>query len=840
MESVCELQIPETQNGEELLFPCSSSQQRCWFIHSISPGSSVLNIALRWEIKGRFDVSTIEKAFQAIIDRHEILRTRFVEKDGEPMQEVASSGSFRLQFVDLTKTPEERQLAEAVALGRQEAHLPFDLGKLPLIRVTLLRLSPVHGILLLTVHEIIFDGWCIRLLAHEFGTIVEAIEANRVPSLPDLPLQYGDYSAWQKEYFASGGIDKEAAYWKAKLAGAPYFEISPDYERPAEPSYQGEIIAALLPPALGAKLEAEARKRNVTPFAFGCAVIGAMLHRYTGENDIVFGTQIAGRDEIELENLIGVFLNNLVMRFDASGDPAFTEFLARVNERVQEALIHQRMPFHKLVEIVNPPRDPSRTPLISINFTVLRDLMDHKFYGDLYLNALPSLSSGALYDFNFFMVHWPSGWRIAMEYKPDMFERATAEALHGFVIAAFELAITNPDAALSSLVPPVRDTLVQRRSSGSLTGIQQPRPPAVSISAAQPRDDEEKMMAIWREILEVPSVGPASNFFELGGHSLMAMRLMTRVASTFGTKITVMTLFQAPVLREFTARVTGAGAASEPWSIVRTQPFGEKMPIIALNDTMMYNTLARRIGVDRPFTGIQFFDLSAAAPLASASIGQEPADPKCPKSLESIASLYADVVRRAHSRGPCILLGFCAEGALALEMARQLGGKTALVVMIDSWAPGHFARLGRVKGRLAKVSYYWHRLLWHLRKLPYTSFDKQLWHLALMGPRLAKFVSLISEEVRREQESILAHIHNEIVESVRLYVPQVCKVPILLLRSGEHPRGRWLDESLGWDAFAAGGIEVATVPGHHREIFEDPNAGALAEAIRDKASRLSS
>ncbi|MCI0736569.1 MAG: condensation domain-containing protein [Beijerinckiaceae bacterium] len=818
--------------------PCSSSQQRCWFIHSLSPGSSVLNIALRWEIKGRFEVSTLERAFQTIIDRHEILRTRFIDRDGELVQEVASEVDFRIQVIDMTNMAEEKQAGEAEALGRRDAQLPFDLGQLPLIRVTLLRLSPDRGILLITTHEIVFDGWCIRLLAHEVGTIAQALEANRAADLPDLPLQYGDYCAWQKEYFASGGVERETAYWTSKLAGVPYFEIPPDHERAAQPTYQGEIIAAQLPPALGAKMEAEARKRNVTPFTFGCAVIGAMLHRYTGETDVVFGTQIAGRDEIDLENLIGVFLNNLVMRFDASGDPAFTEFLARVNEPVQEALIHQRMPFHKLVQILNPPRDPARTPLISINFTVLRDLMDHKFYGDFYLNALPSLSSGALYDFNFFMVHWPTGWRIAMEYKPDMFERQTAEALHAFAMAAFEFAITSPDARLSSLVPPVRDKSVQRRSGGGSAAIELPRPSSLSSPAAEPSENESRMMAIWRDILKVSDIGPASNFFELGGHSLMAMRLVTRVASTFGTKVTVMTLFQAPALREFTGRVTGVENAPESWSIVRNQPFGERIPIVALNDTMMYNTLARRIGTDRPFTGIQLFDLSAAATSPGAARCQESTGPKSRPALEEIASLYVDVVRRAHPQGPCIILGFCAEGVLALEMARQLGDQAALVIMIDSWAPGHFARLGNLKGRLAKWSYNWHRLMWHLGRLPYTSVADQVWHMALMSPRWARIVSLISEEVRREQGSVFAHIHNEIVEAARHYVPQAGETPILLLRSREHPRGRLLSPALGWNGFAAGGIDVAMVPGHHREIFEDPNVGALAEAIRQRASRL--
>jgi hypothetical protein len=272
MEGVQNLPGPETKPSEELSFPCSSSQQRCWFIHALSPGSSVLNIALRWELKGRFNASTIEQAFQTIVDRHEILRTRFTDKDGELVQEVAGRLDFHLSVVDLTAIPEEKRLDEAMALGRREAHVPFDIGQLPLIRVTLLRLSADHGVLLVTVHQIVFDGWSIRNLAHEFGTIAAALDAKGPHDLPELPLQYGDYCLWQKEYFASSSFEAETNYWKTKLSGAPYFEVLPDHKRPSKPTYRGEILAAILPPALGDKLEEAARKHNLTLFSFGCAV----------------------------------------------------------------------------------------------------------------------------------------------------------------------------------------------------------------------------------------------------------------------------------------------------------------------------------------------------------------------------------------------------------------------------------------------------------------------------------------------------------------------------------------------------------------------------------------
>jgi thioesterase domain-containing protein/acyl carrier protein len=824
MDGVHHLPGPETTPSEELSFPCSSSQQRCWFIHALSPGSSVLNIALRWELKGRFNASTIEQAFQSIIDRHEILRTRFIDKDGELVQEVAGRLDFHLSVVDLTAIPEEKRLDEAMALGRREAHVPFDIGQLPLIRVTLLRLSADRGIFLVTTHEIVFDGWCIRLLAHEFGTIAEALEANRAYDLPELPLQYGDYCLWQKEYFASAGFAAEIAYWKNKLAGAPYFEIVPDHERPAEPTNQGEILAAFLAPTLGNKLEDTARQNNLTPFAFGCAVIGAMLHRYTGETDVVFGTQIGGRDEVDIENLIGVFLNNLVIRFDASGDPTFTEFLARANGTVQDALIHQRMPFHKLVEVLNPPRDPGRTPLISINFTVLRDLMDHKDYGGFYLNALPSLSTGALYDFNFYMVHWPQGWRIAMEYKPDLFERQTAERLHGFLMAAFEYAISNPDARLCSLAPPVRDRIAPPKS---IDGFAASHPPPSAPPIVEPTDAETRMMAIWRDVLQVPEIGPTSNFFELGGHSLLAMRLMTKVASTFAVKINVMTLFQAPTVREFAAHVSRIETPLEPWSIVQIQPLGDKTPIIAINNTMIYYNLARRIGTDRPFLGVQLFDPSNPRSLA-----------RC--DMNEIAAEYVRLIREAQPHGPYILFGLCVAGVIAYEAAQQLrqaGESVPLVVMVDTWLPGYIKSLPFIR----RFLFRWSTRLSVVKVKSGLVLSGKLSVAEFLGAYglvrqssimdLAAALHLVSR-AKLGEDGWASQWFTPYLEEARARYRASASVGDVVLLQSYSVVTRFVDPKMAWSDLVKGRLFVHRVPGGHVSMFQDEGASRIAEHLR--------
>ncbi|MGI8568338.1 MAG: condensation domain-containing protein [Methylocella sp.] len=832
IEDVHRLPGPETKPSEELLFPLSSSQQRCWFIHALSPGGSVLNIALRWELKGRFNASTIERAFQTIVDRHEILCTRFIDKGGEPMQEVARRLDFHLSVVDLTAFSEEKRLDEAVALGHREAHVPFDIGQLPLIRATLLRLSADHGILLVTVHQIVFDGWSIRNLAHEFGTIAAALDAKRPHDLPEPPLQYGDYCLWQKEYFASSSFAAETTYWKNKLSGAPYFEILPDHERPAQPTYRGEILAAILPPALGDKLEEAARKHNLSLFSFGCAVTALMLHRCSGATDVIFGTQIAGRDEPDLENMIGVFLNNLVMRFDASGDPTFDEFLTRVNGTVQDALIHQRMPFHKLVEVLNPPRDSQRTPLIAINFTVLRDIMDHKTYGTFDLHGQPSLSAGSLYDLFFFMVHWPNGWRMAMEFNPDLFERRTAERMLEFLMAAIEFAISNPNARLSSLLPPVRDRIAPPKSSDGFAAIDASRPPPSASPSEEPADAETRMMAIWRDVLQVPEIGPTSNFFELGGHSLMAMRLMTKVASTFGVKINVMTLFQAPTVQEFTAHVSTIETPPEPWSIVPIQPLGDKTPIIAINNTMIYYNLARRIGTDRPFLGVQLFDPSNPRSLPR-------------RNMNEIAADYVRLVREARSHGPYILFGLCVAGVIAYEVAQQLrqaGESVPLVVIADAWLPGYIQRLPFIRRFLFHCSYHLHSVkhkcgLVLSGKQPVAEFlvsyrlvrQSRIMDLAaalhlVSRAKLGKAKLVIDD---RANQWFLPHLE----EARGRYRASASGDNVVVLQS-DHVVTRFADPKMKWPDLVKGKLFFHRVPGWHVDMFQDEGADRTAEHLR--------
>uniref|UniRef100_UPI0025E33F01 condensation domain-containing protein n=1 Tax=uncultured Nitratireductor sp. TaxID=520953 RepID=UPI0025E33F01 len=437
-------------------FPCTQTQLRCWFLNRLSPGNPALNVAVRWEIRGDFRTESIEEAFRQTIARHEILRTRFVETAGQPMQQVVRAVDFRMPVIDLRHVPADQREARIQSISKETAAAAFDLGRPGLLRVTLLMVENRRGFILITAHQSCFDGWSIRVLGREVGELTAAIDAERPARLPELALQYGDFALWQNEYRNSYGFETEKIYWREQLRDAPYFEIRPDRPRGRVKTSRGEIVSTALPLEFGERIEAAARAHKVSLFSFGAAVMSATLQHYSGDREILFGTQIAGRDDVDLENLIGVFINNLVLRFDIPDDLTFADHLARVSATVGAALNHQKMPFNNLVELVNPARDPSRNPLISLNFNQQKAFLEDTRYGDFELISAPSQSPGVIYDLNFIMIGRPTGWRMSVEYNTDLFDEATAQELLDLWQKTYAFALDDPQARIGDVAGPVR------------------------------------------------------------------------------------------------------------------------------------------------------------------------------------------------------------------------------------------------------------------------------------------------------------------------------------------------------------------------------------------------
>jgi amino acid adenylation domain-containing protein len=410
-------------------YPASLAQQRFWLLDKLEPGNPALNVAVRWRIEGDLQAELIEKAFAQIVERHETLRTSFIEIDGEPFQVVQPEVLLRVPSIDLTVLTEAEAFAECNRIARIEAATPFNLAVAPLVRVTHVRVRSDVAVVLVTAHHAVCDGWSIGLLAREMGAICAALQAGRGPDLPNLPITYGDYAAWQREVVADGGLAPEIAYWSRAMSGVEFFELPIDFPRRLMQGSTGAIQSQLLDRNLTDKVAMVARQNGCTLFMLAYAALVTLLHRYTGATDIAVGTQVAGRDQIETENLVGLFVNTLVLRADLTGEPSFAVLLDRARGVIADALEHEAMPLEKVIEVLTPKRHPGHNAVFSVNFIYQRSFIENADYGTFKLVDLPSWSAGAMHDLNFFMVERPEGWRLSCEYNAGLYLQPSIERL---------------------------------------------------------------------------------------------------------------------------------------------------------------------------------------------------------------------------------------------------------------------------------------------------------------------------------------------------------------------------------------------------------------------------
>ena len=365
---IAPLILPVSHDGN---LPLSFAQERLWFLDQFEPNSSVYNLANGMRLKGTLRVGALEQSLNEIVRRHEALRTSFSMVEGQPIQVISSTFTRPLPVLDLSNLSEAEREAEAQRLADEENQRAFDLARGPLLRSKLLRLGDDDHILLVTMHHIVTDGWSMGVFFRELSVLYEAFSNGKPSPLPALPIQYADYAVWQRDWLKGEILETQLSYWKKRLANVPTLQLPTDRPRPAVQSFLGASHPLVLSHDLTEKLRALSRKERVTLFMVLLAAFQVLLHRLTGQEDIVVGSPIAGRTRPDIEGLIGFFLNTLVLRTDLSGNPTFKELLARVREVALGAYDHQDVPFEKLLEELRPERDLSRTPLFQVFFNML-------------------------------------------------------------------------------------------------------------------------------------------------------------------------------------------------------------------------------------------------------------------------------------------------------------------------------------------------------------------------------------------------------------------------------------------------------------------------------------
>jgi len=432
--------------------PCSFGQERLWFMDRLSPESAIYNQTQVVELQGPLDFDALRRAMDEIVRRHDILRTAVRSDVGRPVQVVEPELVVPLSYEDLSELSQAEQEARSRRRIDDQAHRAFDPAQPPLYRVTLLRLGPERHLMLETVHHLIADGWSMRVFRRELAAIYTAYTSGLSSPLPELPLQYADYARRQRTWYREAIVQGQMSYWRKQLAGElPVTKLPTDFPRPAGLSYARNVAQPFTLDGLNDELDRLRLESGATPFMVMLSAFLVLLHRYTGQEDLVVDTPVSGRTHSELEGLIGFFVNSLILRADLSGRPTFRRLLERVRKLCLEAYANQDLPFDKVVSQLQLPPERRGQPLTSVSFMLHETVAKNEDLG-AGVRVVP-----ADYDisdeFDLSLVVWqgPEGWSGDVQYDPRLFEPATAVRLAGHYTTLLNSALANPDLAIQDL-----------------------------------------------------------------------------------------------------------------------------------------------------------------------------------------------------------------------------------------------------------------------------------------------------------------------------------------------------------------------------------------------------
>ncbi len=443
--------------------PLSFTQQRLWFLDQLNPGGSIYNLPVALRLAGAIDLAAFDRSLQDLISRHETLRTTFQIVDGRPHQIVAPAAPNPLRLIDLrAAAPGERDAAVADAM-RAAARAPFDLACGPLFRISIVRLGRENHLLLLTMHHSITDRWSMEIFVDELVGLYTRHTSGQPRDLPDLPIQYADYTLWQQQWLQGDRLEHELSYWKSRLAQAPTLELPLDHPRPPIQRFDGATSAQELSVTLTSELKALGQHEDSTLFMVLLTAFAMVLSRYSGQADLVVGTPIANRTHAEVERLIGFFANTLVLRVDLAGATTFRSALRRVREVCLGAYEHQHVPFELLVEHLAPTRDLSRHPLFQVMLILQNTPPATVQLPGLTIQPLPTDTSSAKFDLTLEARETADGLSCLWEYNTTLFDAATIARMQAHFLLVLEQVLAQPDAALAGLpllTPPERKRLL--------------------------------------------------------------------------------------------------------------------------------------------------------------------------------------------------------------------------------------------------------------------------------------------------------------------------------------------------------------------------------------------
>jgi len=488
---------PLIRHDRDQPIPLSFTQRRLWFIHQLDPAGSAYNETAAVLLEGPLDAPLFKECLNQIVARHEILRTRFPAVEGAPVQSISPTGAVELNRLDLQAHPQAEKEArqQAAELAKQ----PFDLAEGPLLRCTLFALAPNRHFFSLVIPHIICDGWSLSLFFSELGGLYQAQLGGGKPALPNLPIQYADFAAWQRGWMRDEVLQTHQTYWKNNLSGAPAsLELPTDHPGSAETASDGARQSILLPAPLTQALQELNRREASTPFLSLLSALVILLHKWTRQSDLVLGTVVAGRGRPELENLLGCFLNCLPLRIQLNGSETGRDILTAVKASLLEAHRHVDCPFEKIVETVNPERRRDRNPIYNVGFLLHNFPRTVLATGELTGTFLPLEREAALLDLRFIGEEDERGLSLSCDYRMDLFEPQTISALMEAFAHILQRLLEAPQMELAGFELP--EGLAQR----SVEARAQAEQERLAITGTFALEPLEEPLQFWVKKLDLP------------------------------------------------------------------------------------------------------------------------------------------------------------------------------------------------------------------------------------------------------------------------------------------------------------------------------------------------
>ncbi|MFK7849088.1 MAG: condensation domain-containing protein [Rhodothermales bacterium] len=870
------VQVGIVQRSDTSSYPLSAGQRRLLSLEQLTPGTSRYNITEAYRLMGPLDVPALEASIGATLERHQVLRAAFHLENGTWLQTILDVPIEPLFVKNLSHLAATQRLNTALSLVRKDLNKPFALDEGHLIRARLIRLAANDHIFFITMHHLVCDAWSFDLLLKEIAVQYEGtINRTRV-ELPDLPIQYADFAAWQKSWLEAEAAKKQVAYWENEFeSGIKPIILPTDKEQTASQSTSGASKRIILSQQLLDMLMKVSIEEKLTPFTLFLSAFKCMLYRYTGQKELVVCTPVAGRNRVEIESLVGYFNNLLVLRTELSDDSVYKDVTDQISKKSAEASDHQDIPF----EVVAALPSLRRTPLTRSFFTFQNSLSLALQLPGMEIDAIDIENASADFDLAFYVEQKGEDIVVTADYKSRLFNEDTISALLANYVATLKAIADAPKAVLGSLPafempfqhevqefepeaeeqdeiveeydipeeqesePPVSRSITLTVNGASPSGDMLPlkAEPEIPAPMVAPADDIEQILTrIWERALGVSNIGVHDNFFDLGGHSLMAVDIFNEIQKYISDcDLPLAALLEAPTIFALAERIRNGEEAE--WSpLVVIQPGRDTIPLFCMHgaggNVLLYRDLAIQLGPSQTVYGLQSQGMDGMRPI----IGR----------IEDMAALYVKAIRKAYPEGPYLLLGYCMGGTLALEIAQQLKAKGHEVGLLGMLETYNWSQAPK-ETFFSKIRYYFEKLEFHIRnyyllskternifkseKAAELQRRKKVWR-GKVAVKL-KPQNLVPKDEIGFNPRALAEVWRTNDEAVMLYEPEEYHGRIMnFIPMKEYSFHR--HEGLGWEGIAHE-LETHVLSVFPAGMLVQPFVKELAQALRAEIYNIS-